>query len=213
MSCVSGVLLVCSACGGAQGEATEPPPPPNPSPQSNDAKAALRDSGSAASIALAFWRYVGKGALPAAHGLYDEEVAATVGEDLAGALAQQQATAAASFLRIYDVESAGGGMVVLAETLPENGPKMQWSFFLKRTEARWRIVYDTFTAAALSYYVQQEVQRRIDPNAKSPSPGALNAADRALAEFRKAALGAAGGKLPGTISERSEYKEPDVRVA
>jgi hypothetical protein len=179
------------------------PPPAAPSPRSQEAKAALRDPKSAASAVLTFWRFVGTGAIPATYQLYDPEVTATLGEaDFAGALALQQGTASALTLRVYDIEPVGQGMVVLAETLHEDGPNA-WSFFLRREGLNWQIVYDTFTASALAGFVQQEVQRRIDPDAEKASPEALAAADRAVAKFRQAALDAAGGDLPGAAGESS----------
>jgi hypothetical protein len=202
VGCLSLLCVVSVGCGSSLESATESQaaPPTQPSPQSAEAKAALRDSDSAASTVVAFWRYVGAGALPAAHELYDDRVAAVVGEGLAGGLAIQQAAAAAMELRVYDVESVAQGVLVLAEAFPEDAPRSEWSFFLKPNGRHWRIIYDTFTASGLASYAQQQVQRRIDPEARTFSAEALDAGDRAKARFRKAALTSAGGVLPGSAS-------------
>jgi hypothetical protein len=199
------VVATTSACGGSQEGATEAAPSPSappapPSPQSAEAREALRQPNSAASTVVAYWRYVGTGALPAAYELYDDRIASVFDDELAGGLALHQATVAATDFRVYEIEETTRGTVVLAESFPDKGPKSQWSFFLRRSGQRWQIIYDTFTANALGYYVQREVQQRIDPDAQKPSREALDAAEGAVARFRKAALGSAGVELPSQPS-------------
>jgi hypothetical protein len=166
-------------------EATEP---------SRAAKAALRDPQSPASTVARFWRYVAAGALPAALPLYDERITLAVGPaTFGGTFDAQQETAATTKLNIVEVESIGRGALVFAELIPTAGAKSQTSFFLRRQQGRWRIVYDTFSARALTAFVQQQEQRRIDPYAKRASPRALRAADGAAARFRAAALSSKAG--------------------
>ena len=144
------------------------------------------------SIVTSFWRYLEAGAFPAALDLYQQDVIETIGDsDLGGAWALQQSNASATQLHVVDLDAISRGTLVLAEGIPATGPKSKMSFLLRREDGedgRWQIVYDTFTASALRYYVQLRTQRRVDPSAKQPSPEALAAADRAVARFREAAL-------------------------
>ena len=138
---------------------------------------------------MTFWRYVGDGALHGSLAQYDRDIVRELGNtDLSGAWALQQPTAAATSLHVVEIQSVAGGTSVSTEGIPPSGPKARWSFFLQREGGEWKIVYDTFTAAALGNYVQTQVQRRIDPVAEEPSPEALAAADRAVARFRAVAL-------------------------
>jgi hypothetical protein len=139
----------------------------------------------------AFWSYLAEGTLPAARDQYDVDVVEAVGDaDLGGAWALQQFLTSSNRLHIVDVKPAAGGTSVVAEGIPSSGPKLRWSFFLRPEDGQWKIVYDTFTASALGYFVETEVQRGIDPSPTEPSPEALAAADRAVARYRAAALGA-----------------------
>ncbi len=198
------VLVLAAGCGRMSDRSVEPQPPPAPppaklQPQSEAAKASLRRPTSAAATVIDFWRYVGTGALLPAQALYDEEVAAAVGEYFGAALAAQHPTASGLELHVYDVERTSQGTIVYAEALAGDGNKGQWSFFLRREAGRWRLVYDSFTAGAINFYVQQQVQRRIDPKAKTPSPEALDRAERVVTRFREAALDRVDAELEAVI--------------
>jgi hypothetical protein len=142
--------------------------------------------------------------------LYDQRVVTGTGTaTFGGTLASQQATASTMAMNVVDVEPIRNGMLIFAELIPPAGPKTQTSFFLKREDGRWRIVYDTFTANALAVFVQQQEQRRIDPNAKRASTQALRAADGIAATFRAVALEPT--ELEAKRTERGRVPSPRRR--
>ncbi|CAA9491278.1 MAG: hypothetical protein AVDCRST_MAG85-1241 [uncultured Solirubrobacteraceae bacterium] len=152
--------------------------------------AAARDPQSSVSVVKRYWRFVQDGALPGAISLYAPGVVRTIGAGtFAGMLSQQQQTIATARLNPLYVEAVADGVIVGVESLPPAGAKAKFSYYLRRGPDReWRIIYDTFSAAALQSFVQARVQRSVDPDAKTPSSKAAAAADDIVDRYRTAAL-------------------------
>ena len=94
---VTSLALVCFVVGCAgDGGSVAPVKREKPSKQSQSARTALRDPGSAASTVMRFWRYVGAGAMPAAFLLYSEDVTRALGPgEFGGMMVTQQRNVAA----------------------------------------------------------------------------------------------------------------------
>jgi hypothetical protein len=189
--CVAALALPLGGCAADSGvdPATSAPAPGKPTPAASQQ---LANPDSAASTVMKFWESVQRGALPLTLSLYEPRVVAAVGvPTFAGMLAQQRPVAEAARLNVLRVEGVSRGELITAETIPKAGPKVQHSFFLRprgRRSVRWRILYDTISAAAIPAYVQDQTQRSINPTAATPSRSALAAADRVGEAYRRAAL-------------------------
>lgn len=187
------VLLIFGfgfATGCADGDSgVEPVAKPRAAQPSVAARRALADPGSAATVVARYWRSVQREALPLTLSLYARKVVEAVGlANFAGMLAAQRAAVRDVRLNILAIETFGEGRLVMAEALPKTGAKVEHTFFLRRQDDRWRVLYDTLTAAAIGQYVQDQTQRSISAAATRPSTRAVNAGDRALQAYRQSAL-------------------------
>lgn len=188
--CVGTLGIALVGCGAASG--VEPAGSPKAATPSAEARRQLDNPRSAASTVVRFWSSIQDGALPLSLSLYEPRVVSAVGiATFAGMLDDQRATAKDARLNVLRVNEVAGGRLIRAETVPKVGAKARHSFFLRRvgTEQpdRWRIVYDTLSAAGIQSYVQSQTQRAIDPSS-APGRTALSAADRAVETYRRASL-------------------------
>lgn len=167
---------------------TEPVAKPTAAQPSPQARRALARRDSAAAAAVAYWRSVQRGALPISLSLYATQVVDVVGlANFAGTLAAQRPLIRHSRLNVVHVEYVSNGSLITAEALPTTGPKTEHSFFLRKQEDRWRVLYDTFTATAVQQFVTDQTQRSLNVKAP-PSTPAVRAGDRALTAYRHSAL-------------------------
>lgn len=207
-----GLALLAGACGGGSGGvSSEPPTPARPSAE---VSAALRDPGSSPSAVRTFWRFLSIGALPGALEQYDERVVREVGiGTFAGMLANQQATLASTRLNPLTIENIAGGKLIVVESLPKVGAKTRYSFFLRKRQGEWRIVYDTLSANGLQSFVQQSVQRGIDPSAERPAARSTKAGDDAVQIYRAVALRLLRSEPQARERARSPRRRPRNREA
>ena len=188
--CGTAAVLALAGCGGDSG--VEPAAAPKAATPSAQAQRQLADPRSPASAVKRFWDSIQNGALPLSLSLYEPRVVSAVGiAAFAGMLSDQRAASADTRLNILRVEDVAEGRLVTAEAVPKVGAKTRHSFFLRRARgegpARWRIVYDTLSAAGIQSYVQTQTQRSIDPTSV-PGRKAIAAGDQAAATYRQAAL-------------------------
>jgi hypothetical protein len=187
------VLGIATGCGGGD-SGVEPVTKPMAARPSAEARRAVADPGSAASVVIRYWQSIQREALPLSLSLYAPRVVDAVGlSNFAGMLAAQRATVRDVRLNIVGIQTAAGGRLVTAEALPETGAKVDHSFFLRKQGNRWRVLYDTVAAAAIRPYVQDQIQRAINSNAAQPSTRAVQAGDRALDAYRRSSLSLARG--------------------
>lgn len=138
---------------------------------------------------IRYWQSIQREALPLSLSLYSPKVVESVGlANFAGMLAAQRAAVRGMRLSIIGTESVANGRLVTAEALPKTGPKIEHTFFLRRTGDRWRVRYDTLAAAGIRQYVQDQAQRRVNANAPRPSTRAVEAGDLALDAYRLSSL-------------------------
>lgn len=174
---------------GDEGAGVEPAAEPRPARPSLAARRAMADPGSAATAVVRYWRSIQREALPLSLSLYAPSVIEAVGlDDFAGMLSAQRATVSNMRLNVIGYDSVGDGRLVTAEALPPIGPKVVHSFYVRRQDDRWRVVYDTLAGAAIGPYVQTQTQRGINPNARQLSTRAIRAGDIAAAVYRRASL-------------------------
>lgn len=190
---MSAVALLCAlgfvaGCGGGDA-GVEPVAKPKAATPSPEARRAVADPSSAANVVARYWRSVQREELPLTLSLYSGPVVDAVGLlNFAGMLAAQRAATANARLNVLAIKTVAGGTLVTAEALPKTGAKVEHSFFLRRQENGWRLLYDTLAAAGIRPYVQDQTQRGINPSAPAPSARAVRAGDQALDRYRKAAL-------------------------
>jgi hypothetical protein len=192
-SALSAVAFLCAlgfATGcGAGDSGVEPASSPTATQASLEARRAVADPASSASVAVRYWQSIQQGALPSSLSIYSANVIDAVGvTNFAGTLAAQRPLINDSRLHVIAIDDAFGGNVIRAEALPKVGTKTEHSFFVRRQQNRWRLLYDTLTAAAIQQYVQNQVQRGIDINADEPSSRAIRAGDSALRAYRRSSL-------------------------
>ena len=197
-ACTAAAFLL-GGCGGDSG--VEPATAPKPSTPSAQVQRQLDDPRSPASTVKRFWDSMQNGALPLSLSLYEPRVVSAVGiATFAGMLADQRATYAETRLNILRVEDAANGRLVSAEAVPKVGLKTRHSFFLRRAgntgAGRWRILYDTLSAAGIQSFVQTQIQRSVDP-AAVPGRKAIAAGDQAAATYRNASLSPAPRRSDG----------------
>jgi hypothetical protein len=134
-----------------------------------------------------FWNHLAAGAVLVALDTYEPRVVASLGaETLGTTLVAQQSTAQAYELEVKSEEKLRTGTLVVVALKPESGPVVSGSFMVRNG----RIVYDNLTASAFAAHVQQQVQARIDPEAKEPSRRAVEAGEAAFRRFRQASRAA-----------------------
>lgn len=188
-------LGMATGCGGGD-SGVEPVTKPTASRPSAEVRRAVADPGSAAAVVVQYWQSIQREALPLSLSLYAPRVVNAVGlSNFAGMLAAQRATVRDVRLNIIGIQTAAGGRLITAEALPETGAKVHHSFFLRKQQNRWRVLYDTVAAAAIRPYVQDQIQRAIDSNAGQPSTRAVRAGDRALEAYRQSSLSLARGSV------------------
>lgn len=140
------VVIGLSACGGTP-HAAKPVGAPRQ-------RATLVKSGSPGAAVLVFWRYLQLGAVIPAIELFDPKVTAAVGLPLlTGALAAVQPQLAPHRPIVLGDEPTAAGHLLTVLTTGEAVPA-RYSFLAKRTQGRWRLEYDTLTAAALREYAR-----------------------------------------------------------
>jgi hypothetical protein len=183
--CALGLATGC----GAGDSGVEPAVSSTAAQASPEARRAVADPASSASVVVHYWESIQRGALPSSLSIYSPSVIDAVGvTDFAGTLAAQRPLVNDSRLNVIAIDDAFGGNVIRAEELPKVGPKTEHSFFVRRQQNRWRLLYDTLTAAGIQQYVQNQVQRGIDINAGEPSGRAIRAGDDALRAYRRSSL-------------------------
>jgi hypothetical protein len=184
--CLTGLAIGLGGCGGSDSAASKPVA----ARPSAEVRRQLTDSHSPAATVARFWGSIQRGALPLSLSLYEPNVVSAVGiGTFAGMLNQVRATAQAARLNVVRVETVSGGQLVTAQTIPKVGAVIGHSFYLRRVRGRraWRIAYDTVSAAAIQFYVQDQIQRSVNP-AAAPGRKALSGGDKAAEAYRLAAL-------------------------
>jgi hypothetical protein len=215
MLCATAMVLPLAGCGADAG--VEPVATPKAATPTPEARRQLEDPRSPAATVMRFWNSIQTGALPQSLALYEPRVVSGVGiATFSGMLNDQRAVSADARLNVLSVDEGAGGQIVGAEVVPKAGAKTRHSFFLRRVgtaqPVRYRIVYDTLSAAGVPAYVQSKTQRSIDPTAV-PGRKALAAGDRAAELYREVALApapAAGDadELEEPPGDADELEEP-----
>lgn len=183
--CALGFVIGCG--GGDAG--VEPVAKPKAATPSPEARRAVANPSSAANVVVRYWRSIQREALPVSLSLYTGPVVDAVGlSNFAGMLAAQRSATVNVRLNVLSIQTVAGGTLVTAEALPKTGAKVEHSFFLRRQENGWRLLYDTLAAAGIRQYVQDQTQRGINPNAPAPSGRAVRAGDQALNTYRQSSL-------------------------
>jgi hypothetical protein len=116
---------------------------------------------------------------------YDERVLDALGTDtVIGALEMQQMSLAVTAPKVIAADRTPLGVLVIVNAMSKGRPVGRYSFLLGRKGGSWKLRYDTLLGDTLPAYVQQRVQRRIDPNADQPSQRAAAAGQRAAKTYR-----------------------------
>jgi hypothetical protein len=176
---VASVLALAAGvlgCGATARERNVPPglgpvPPNRPGPQGT---------------VFRLWRMVQVGGYQTAALQYDKRVLDAFGtRDVVGALAGQQQALSVTTPKLVSTDRTPAGTLVIVNAMSKGGATGRYSFLLGRRGGKWKIRYDTLLGSALPGYVQQRVQRRINPSANEPSPPAEAAGERASVTYRE----------------------------
>jgi hypothetical protein len=117
---------------------------------------------------------------------YDKRVLDAFGtRDVIGALATQQQALSVTTPKVVSTDRTRVGTLVTVNAMTKGGATGRYSFLLGRRGGKWKVRYDTLLGTALPGYVQQQVQRGIDPSANQPSPRAAAARERVSITYRE----------------------------
>ncbi len=181
--------LVIGGCGGRDNDDADPLATKQASPASTTAEQPedlgrpLESSGPQATV-REMSRLLRFGAVPGAADLYSKRLAAAVGRTVLVAALRQAAPAyAQAKLRVRGVRKTPTGTILLVQRVAPEGAPANASFIVRRSEGKWRIVYDSFLSDAVFAVVRARRQRQIDPAAKQESPEAVASATALQQQF------------------------------
>jgi hypothetical protein len=173
------LIISASGCGG---DSVQPMPHAQALVEPSQITKAGRSSPEG--VALQLWRAVQVGDAASAASFYDERVLHAIGFGrVSGTLAQQRSRL--EVLKPTGVTATSTGLGVEVVVKGQNsvegtrGSKTEvLSFLFRRSSGGWRVAYDTLLGDALPVYVYSQVQERVAPGSKAPSPEAQIAARR-----------------------------------
>jgi hypothetical protein len=194
--CCLGMLVAAAIAAGCGGGSTEPTSTTTKTTE-EDAGRPLNASGPQATV-KELSDLLQSNAVPTAVLLYDRRIPAAIGRSrLVAALRQVQGSYTQLKLTVRGVRNTSGGTVVLAR---RTAPKakvgelpLDGSYVLVKRGSEWRIAYDSFLSNVLIGIGRDEAQRRINPNAKKPSPRAVQSGLALQRRFDAVAASAGAG--------------------
>ncbi len=138
---------------------------------------------------LRLWRFLKAGVVPAALLEYSGDVRKRVGLlPLAGAAADLQAQLAGYEPSVASATGTAAGQLVVLRAQNQVGPSLEYSYLLRRSGNRWKVVFDTLMQSALQTHVRTRVQNSTNASAATRDRQASDAAARATDRFRAASV-------------------------